>query len=170
MLSKYLTFFTIVFALLSCSKNQEVAPNQFTGNEVSYPLLSTDLGFRGTTTFKEKKDGTAEIVVQLENTTGPKNFPVHLHYKSYDQEANLAALLEPVAASSGESITDLSMLADETPITYKQLIDFDGHISIHLDDNINKDVILSYGNIGINANKPLDARLARCYCKIGQDQ
>ena len=165
-------FVIIAFVLFSCGKEeQQVAPNEFTGNEVSYTLLSgtTDFDFYGTATIKEKKDGTAEIVVQLKNTQGTKQFPVHLHYKSFDQEANLAALLKPVDAATGRSVTDLTRLADETPVTYQDMVNFNGHINVHLDDNPNG-MILSYGNIGSNADKPIDARLARCLCTIGQGQ
>lgn len=139
--------------------------DEFTGNEVTYTLNSdSDWDFHGTATFLEKKDLSTRVIIQLEGTEGDKNFPVHLHYESYNIEADLAAQLEPLTAAKGLSITDLTELANESGIRYSDLIKFDGHLKIHLaETGPLKDVILSYGNIGKNAPLPLDMKVAKCF-------
>ncbi len=153
--------------VLACEKGEDFESNEFTGNEESYTLFSgSDWGFYGEVTFKEKKDGMAQVIVHLENTEGPLEFPVHLHNDSYDIEADLIALLSPLKASNGISISESVIKADETAFTYKELIDFDGHIKIHLDEEANKDVILAYGNIGANQSKPIDQGMAACSSEL----
>lgn len=162
-----LSILIISIIIVSSCQDQEQADNgQFTGNQVTYTLMPGDeWDFSGEVAFKELKDSTTEIEIQLQNTVGSKMFPAHLHYNSYNIKADLAALLNPVNASSGKSITHLEYIGDHQKIFYKDLINFDGHIKVHLDDGINKDVILSYGNIGKNCDKPLDMRIANCASK-----
>lgn len=151
--------------LFSGCQVEENLVDEFTGNEITYTLNSgSDWDFHGTATFLEKKDNSTRVIIQLEGIEGSKNFPVHLHYESYNKQADLAAQLEPLAAERGLSVTDLTELADETNVTYQDLAQFDGHIKVHLEDSGPlKDVILSYGNIGKNAPLPLDMKVAKCF-------
>jgi hypothetical protein len=139
------------------------AENIYTGNARVYPLYAgSEFPFDGKVTFRERIDGLAEIDIQIKNTQGPRFFPVHLHFNSFDITSDLAAWLEPLSAATGSSKTLLKHLADESPITYKDLIVFDGHIKIHLESGPMRDVILSFGNIGLNASKPIDRQVAIC--------
>jgi hypothetical protein len=162
---KLIALSTIILGLLANCQTQEELSDDFTGNEVSYTLNSgSDWDFHGTATFKEKRDLTTQVIIELEGTEGDQNFPVHLHFDSYNMEADLAAQLEPLSANKGLSVTEIKLLADESPITFADLLKFDGHIKVHLaETGPLKDVILSYGNIGSNAPLPLDMKVARCY-------
>ena len=64
----------------------------------------------------------------------------------------MAAMLNPVDATNGESSTTIYKLLDEAKVTYVDLVEFDGSIKIHLDDGPNKKVVIAAANIGLNAN------------------
>lgn len=141
-----LAFLSVLFA---CQEN-EVA-NEFTGTEITYDLAqSSTYSVSGFITFKEKTDGTVTADVSLSGTEGEIEHPVHLHLGSIaSPDADVAALLNPVIGSSGVSKTQLTSLADETPITYQQLLDLEACIKVHLSaSGTNKNIILAAGNIG----------------------
>ncbi|MCC5930830.1 MAG: hypothetical protein JJU28_16415 [Cyclobacteriaceae bacterium] len=153
--------FIILFACETQSRFD--ADEIYTGNAVVYPLFAgTEFPFDGKVTIRERTDEFTEIDIQVKNTQGPRYFPIHLHYSSFDVSADLAAWLEPLSAATGNSKTLIKYLANESPVTYHDLIEFDGHIKIHLESGPMRDVILSYGNIGLNANKPIDREVALC--------
>ena len=156
-----LAFATVLFVMLSCSDNE--LPEDLTGEELSFTLFSgSEFGYEGDLLMQEKRDGTTRITIELSGPTGEASFPVHLHFGSFSTpDAEVAALLTPVNAQSGISITDLGFLSDESAIGYDDLLTFDGHIKIHLDDGANQDVILAFGNIGSN-KEMLDGEAAQC--------
>jgi hypothetical protein len=136
--------------MIGCQENEAIQ-DDFTGNEVVYPLQSGSVyPISGTVTFKEKKDGNTSIVIELAGTEGNIEHPVHLHFGNISAPgADVAALLKPVLGNSGKSETSFSMLADETPVTYAQLIELNACIKIHLAaSGPDRDIILAGGNIG----------------------
>lgn len=149
-------FVLILFA--GCQENEAVT-DDFTGNEIIYSLQSGSVyPISGTATFKEKKDGHTLIVVELTGTEGNIQHPVHVHLGDITiPGAEIVALLNPVMGNTGKSETTFTMLADETPISYSQLIELNACIKIHLAaSGPDRDIILAGGNIGSNS----DARLA----------
>lgn len=136
--------------MLACQEN-EGAKSDFTGNESTYALASgSPNNIEGTVTFKEKKDGSTFVSVDLEGTAGDIQHPVHLHLGTISAEdAEIAALLTPVEGTTGRSETTLTNLADESRITYSQLIALNACIKVHLAaSGPDKDVVLAGGNIG----------------------
>jgi len=154
-------------ALLSCQESETVS--EFTGNEVTYALQQTsDFKVSGTVTIKEKKDGTSLVLLQLEGTDGDMKLPVHLHLGDISApDAEIAALLNPVVASTGISETSLTQLANETKLSYNELIDLEASIKIHLSDvGPERDIILAGGNIGAIASKGIaNGRVGIGVCK-----
>ena len=139
----------IVF-LIGCQENEPIQ-DDFTGNEMVYPLQAGSVyQISGTATFKERKDGTTSIVIALTGTEGSIEHPVHLHLGNISAPgAEVAALLNPVLGSTGKSETTFTMLADETTVSYKQLVDLNACIKIHLAaSGPDRDIILAGGNIG----------------------
>jgi hypothetical protein len=137
-------------ALLSCQDNEN-AKGDLTGNETTYALASGSVhNIEGTVTFKEKKDGSTLISLALDGTDGSIQHPVHLHLGKISVEgADIAALLTPVEGTTGKSETLLTQLADESSVTYSQLIALDACIKVHLSaSGPDKDVVLAGGNIG----------------------
>lgn len=151
---KKLIFITLVGLLFSCQESESVS--DFTGNETTYALQqASDFAVSGTVTFKEKRDGSALVRIELSGTDGEVKLPAHLHLGDISAPgADVAALLSPVVGSTGISETTLDQLADETKLTYQELINLDACIKIHLSDTgIERDIILAGGNVGALAAK-----------------
>lgn len=144
----------IVFLTVACQENVQVS--EFTGNETTYALQKgSSYDVSGTVTLKERKDGTATVLVELLGTDGVVKYPVHLHLGDLSVKgAEVAALLSPVFGSTGKSETRVDKLADETAITYADFIKLNACIKVHLSDTgSERDIILAAGNIGTAVSK-----------------
>lgn len=140
--------------LFSCQENEAVS--DFTGNETTYSLQpGSQYSIAGTATIKERRDGTASVFVTLTGTSGNGKLPVHLHLGNITTPAaDVAALLTPVDAKTGISETKISQLADETSVTYADLINLEACLKVHLSDTgAERDIILAGGDIGLSATK-----------------
>ncbi len=156
----------IIVALYGCEESQNVS--DLTGNEATYALQQTsDFDVSGTVTFKEQRDGSAFIVVELEGTDGDVELPVHLHMGDISEpDAEVAALLNPVLGSTGRSETNFVQLANETKLNYTDLIGLEASIKIHLSDvGPERDIVLAGGNIGAIASKGFNGRVGIGVCK-----
>lgn len=145
---------TLAAGLVACQEKEEIK-TEYTGNETVYALLqASDYNVHGTVTFRERLDGAAEVDVVLSGTEGAIEHPVHLHLGNIGSpDADVAALLSPVPGSTGKSETILRRLADETAVTYKDLIALDACVKVHLSaTGESRDIILAGGNIGSNAS------------------
>ncbi len=140
----------VIAGLIGCQENA-VTESEFTGRETVYALQpGSQYAISGTVTFKERKEGNTEVVILLTGTEGKIQHPVHLHLGDISAPgAEITAVLNPVIGTSGKSQTILSQLADETLITYEQLLGLSASIKIHLaDSGPDRDIILAGGNIG----------------------
>ena len=154
----------VLILFVGCQENEAVKTD-FTGNEVVYSLQGASIfPISGTATFKERKDGNTTIVIKLTGTQGNIEHPVHLHLGDIASPgAEIAALLNPVKGNTGKSETTFTMLADETAITYSQLIALEACIKVHLAaDGPDRDTILAGGNIGELANARTDGEITPC--------
>ena len=151
--------------LASCQENENTS--DFTGNETTYALQQgSEYLVSGTATFKERRDGTTTILVSLTGTDGDTKLPVHVHLGDLTKSAaDIAALLNPVTGKTGISETTISKLADDSAVSYKELINLSACIKIHLSDTgAGRDVILAAGNIGTSTTSPT-SRLGIGICK-----
>lgn len=153
----YLILIVLSIAFVSaCDKDDDHGDSgDLTGRSLEYPLLAgSEYNTSGTITFQEKKDKTLRAVIKI-GPSGMKVYhPVHLHYGEFEMDAPMASMLHPVDGMTGEGITEQVILEDDTPLTFEELQQFDGHVKVHGDDEANKDLILAYGNIGANKSKP----------------
>lgn len=156
----------IIVAFYSCEESQSVS--DLTGNETTYALQQTsEFAVSGTVTFKEKRDGSALIVVDLQGTDGDVELPVHLHMGDITTpDAEVAALLSPVIGSTGRSETQFNQLADETRLSYNDLLKLEASIKVHLSDvGPERDIVLAGGNIGAIASRGFNGRIGIGICK-----
>jgi len=156
-MKKLLFFAGFSVILFSCQENMSI--NEFTGNEVTYDLQSaSEYNVSGTVTLKEKRDGTTMMVVKVNGTSGVSKLPVHLHLGDITTPgADVAALLNPVNAKTGNSETILKQLADESEVSYSDLLKLNACIKIHLSDvGPERDIILAGGNIGASMIKSIE--------------
>lgn len=140
-----------ILLLLAACENQVIQEEVFTGNEVIYNLQAgSTYAISGLLTLKERTDGSTLISIELDGTEGDVQHPVHLHMGDLGEaDAAIAALLTPVAAKTGKSETILTQLADESAISYDELVQLSASIKIHLAEaGPGRDVILAGANIG----------------------
>jgi hypothetical protein len=138
----------------SCQDNENTS--EFTGNETTYFLQSgSEYNVSGTVIIKERRDGSATLLLNLTGTSGNSKLPVHLHLGDISTPgADIAALLSPVDSKTGISETILTQLADESTIQYADLIKLEACIKVHLSDaGPEQNIILAGGNIGESVSK-----------------
>lgn len=146
----------MLITFYACNENTQAV--EFTGREYTYSLFkASDYDVSGTITLKEKTNGSTLVSIKLEGTEGNAQYPVHLHMGSISEpDVEVAALLSPVLASKGKSESILTRLADESPVTYEELLKLDACIRIHLAEfGPERDIILAAGNIGLAYEKEL---------------
>ncbi len=140
------------FILLACKPSENVS--EYTGNQYTYALQQvSQYTVSGFVTFKEKRDGSTLVSIELTGTTGEVTYPVHLHLGDLATPgASIAALLTPLAGKTGKSQTILTHFADETLVKYSELLKLSACIKIHLSDTgPAKDIVLAAGNVGAAA-------------------
>lgn len=158
----------IILLLFGACENQVIQEEVFTGNKVVYNLQAgSSYAISGLLTLKEKTDGSTLINIELDGTEGDVKHPVHLHMGDLGQaDAAIAALLNPIEAKTGKSETILKHLADESALTYSELVQLSASIKIHLAEaGPGRDVILAGSNIGTAANSNSTARLGIAVCQ-----
>ena len=167
-MNRVVLIFLVVLTAVGCQENEGVK-SEFSGNETVYALEQSSVyDVNGTVTFKEKLDGTMQVVVALSGTEGNIEHPVHLHLGDITTpSADVAALLNPVLGSTGESKTDLVQLSDESSITYKQILELKACVKIHLAaSGADRDIILAAGNIGVASTTDVsNGRVGIAVCK-----
>lgn len=163
----------MAISLYSCSQNDPLLkqPDGLTGNEITYSLVSgSAFNISGVVVLKEQNDGFTTIEIALNGMEGTNGleFPVHLHYGNISTDnAEVAAVLEPVDGKTWKSSTVLKYLSDETVVKFYDLKVIDACIKIHLAaTGVDRDVILSAGNIGVASENPdLAGRVKVGICK-----
>jgi hypothetical protein len=164
---KKLAALALGLAIFGCQESEQPA-SEFTGNEVTYTLQAGSVyAISGVATIKERLDGSAQVVINLTGTEGTAQLPVHLHLGDISEaDVDVAALLNPVYAANGKSETVITQLADETPVTYADLMAMSACIKIHLGETgPDRDIILAAGNIGKAALDATSGRASIGVCK-----
>lgn len=113
---------------------------------------------RGDVTVKEIGPGKLEFRISLENTVEGGSHPAHLHFGGVSEVGELALRLNDVDGATGESVTVVedAVLSDGRELTYDLFLTLDGSIKIHMNDNIFKHMVLSFGNVGKNEDYLFD--------------
>ena len=153
--------------ITACQESENISVDT-TGNEMVYPLQqASDYSISGTVSVREKCDGSSIVTVSLTGTEGDIEHPVHLHLGNISEPGvDVVALLNPVLGSTGQSETLLKQLSDETHITYRQLIDLNACIKVHLAaSGPDRDIVLAGGNIGVASSDIAGGRAGVGICK-----
>ena len=147
-----LLFVTSIF-FYSCNDDDDdnslvvIAP---TATKMVYDLGSKDVaGISGTATFVKNEDTSVSVTLEISGTPADGMHPAHIHLNTAAEGGDIALSLNPVFGFNGKSITIFDALDDGTPITYEDILDFDGYINVHLSaDNLG--TIVAQGDIGQN--------------------
>jgi Cu/Zn superoxide dismutase len=119
-------------------------------NSKVYELnVASDSGVMGTVTFIELSDSSISIKLNLQNTVAGNSHPAHLHVNTAAEGGAIALSLEQVNGGTGESTTIFNSLDDGTPISYDDLLNFNGYINVH-ESVANLTTIIAQGDVGQN--------------------
>ncbi len=122
--------------------------------EVSTTYTLAEIGdseVSGTAKFVKIDSVTTRVELQLQNTVADTIHPAHIHVNDAVTGGGIAITLTNVDGNTGTSITpDITALDDDTPINYEGLLEFDGHINVHLGPGDDLQTIVAQGDIGSN--------------------
>lgn len=118
--------------------------------EKTYPLTAVDnSGVSGTVTFTKQDTQTTLVTIALNNTDAGNTHPAHIHMNNASEGGPIVVPLTSVDGATGLSETEVTALSDNTPVTYEELLAFDGHVNVHLSAS-EIATLISQGNIGAN--------------------
>lgn len=132
-----------------CDNDDDPEP-PLTGNEEEYTLRSvSNPAISGTVTFAEREDDYVVITIELTGTQSGAMHPAHIHMNSAAEGGNIILDLEDVNGGDGKSVTIVNELNDGTPVSYQDLIEFDGYVNVHLSSS-DLGTLIAQGDIGGN--------------------
>lgn len=145
----YLILTMLALVISGCSKNDDnSAPNAIVKTFALSSVSNSNIS--GKATFTKNADGSTTILLEI-NGSSVDVHPAFIYLGSTANPGAATITLEVIDCDCESSTTIVTTLDDGTPITYEQLIQYNGHISIHQNAD-HMEVILAQGNIGPNAN------------------
>ncbi|MFT6134253.1 MAG: hypothetical protein ACJAZM_000742, partial [Cyclobacteriaceae bacterium] len=136
--------------LMSCGDDDDMNIAMETGTSDSFDLDAVgSSNVSGTITFNELEDASIKIVVTLNGTAEGGSHPAHIHDNSAAEGGGIAVSLTPIDGATGISETIVTAKDDGTPITYTELINYDGYVNVHLSAE-DLGTIVAQGDIGEN--------------------
>lgn len=110
----------------------DIGQNALTGNEKVYTLTPVaDPNVSGTATFAERNNGQTLVIVDLENTEAGASYPSHIHANTIAEGGGIVINLKNVDGTTGMASTNVKQMNDGTPITYDEMLEFDGYLNVH---------------------------------------
>lgn len=135
--------------LSGCNDDDDPGP-QLTGDSKTYNLGPiSNPAISGTVTFAERDDGQVLITIQLTGTQSGNMHPAHIHANSAAAGGSIVLDLADINGADGKSETVVKALNDDTPLTYEDLLDFDGYVNVHLSAT-ELGTLIAQGDIGRN--------------------
>ncbi|MBS0000833.1 MAG: hypothetical protein KFF73_17760 [Cyclobacteriaceae bacterium] len=129
----------------------DVGQNALTGNSVSYDLAAVGgSNISGMVIFHERMSGSSLVEISLTGTVDPDIHPAHIHANDVSAGGGIIIGLKSVNGNSGTSLTHVEAMDDETPISYDQLTEIDGHVNVH--KSMQDFSVVANGNVGQNAD------------------
>lgn len=129
----------------------DIGQNELTGDSKVYTLNEVAAsGVNGTATFARRKSGKTLITLSLTGTAAGGDHPAHIHANSAQTGGGVVLSLKNVNGETGKSATSANALNDTTPITYDELLNYNGYINVHL-SAADLATLIAQGNIGSNA-------------------
>lgn len=150
-MKKYYFLLLISFSLViaSCGKDDNATAEPSTSIKV-YTLSSvSNSKISGKVTFKKNEDGSTTVLLEI-NGSSTDIHPAFIYFNNAETGGQVAITLAPIDCDCESSSTVVTTLDDGTPITYEELLKFDGHIKIHQNEE-HLEIIITQGNIGVNA-------------------
>lgn len=142
--------YTMCMALISCDGDPPDL-GDYTGKEVVYLFDGGDSFYavNGSIIFKEKKNGSLEAEINLNNTQEGGSHPAIIYAGKKASSGNVLLTLNPVDGNDGKSVTEFSVLDDDSPINFAELLLIDAHARILLSQQQTQE--LAATNLGKNS-------------------
>jgi hypothetical protein len=158
-LTKFFSIFFLVIAF-GCSKSEDADVNNpdpdgdgpvtevpTDPERVDYDLSSANnSGVTGTASFIPNDDGTTTVYIELIGDTDELH-PVTINRGNVETGGAVAITLEVCECAISETLVD--QLDNGTPITFVELMTFDGHLNIY--ESPTDATLIAQANIGSNA-------------------
>ncbi|WP_246034751.1 CHRD domain-containing protein [Polaribacter aestuariivivens] len=149
-LDAYVNVHLSASALGTIVSQGDIGQNDLSGESKAYVLAEKDVpGISGTATFYKRVNNTALAVLNIQNTPAGGMHPAHIHENDAATGGDIAFTFNVVNGDTGMSNTQVETLDDNTPITYDDILSFDGYINVHLSAT-QLGTIVAQGNIGSN--------------------
>lgn len=130
----------------------DIGGNTLTGTSVTYELHEANAsGISGEVVFEERNNGNTLATIELTGTPAQGDHPAHIHDNSVAEGGGVAVPFNNVDGNTGTSITNIR--ADDTAenLTYSALLEFNGHVNVHISD---EDLtVVAQGDVGANYNQ-----------------
>ena len=128
----------------------DIGGNELTGESKTYDLHEVDVqGATGMVMFNERKNGNVLATISLEPTTDGEMHPAHIHMNTAAETGDIVFTFNPVDGTTGESYTNMTAWDDGTPLTFQDLMEYDGYINVH-ESADNLGTIIAQTDIGQN--------------------
>lgn len=129
----------------------DIGQNELTGDKKEYTLNEVnDSGVSGKAIFEKRKNGKAQVTLDLDGTVDGGDHPAHIHSNDVATGGGIVVDLKNVNGATGKSVTSVSKKRDDTEISYDELMTFNGHINVHMSPD-DLPTLIVRGNIGSNA-------------------
>jgi hypothetical protein len=145
-----LMLFIASLFLTNCSNDDDNTMMISTLESKSYELFElSNSGVSGSATFAKQSDGNVLVTLNVTGTPQDGMHPSHIHFNTAAEGGAIAVSLSNVNGATGISETIVSETNDGMPLTYEDLLDFDGYINIHLSAQ-DLATVVAQGDIGQN--------------------
>lgn len=150
-MKKYIYLFLVSMSLIifGCSKDDSSTKSSTSVKVYTLSSVSNS-NISGKVTFKKNEDGSTTVLLEI-NGSSTDIHPAFIYLNNLETGGQIAITLAPIDCDCESSSTVITTLDDGTPITYEQLLKFDGHIKIHQNED-HLEIIITQGNIGANSN------------------
>ena len=146
----YLIFVVPIILLMNCANDDNITELETSLIFEEYNLNPVDdPSVIGMARILKNEDASITVEIDLSGTPSGGMHPAHIHFNTAAEGGIIAITLGTVNGNTGESSVTFSTLDDGTPITYEELIEFDGYINVHI-SSTNLDGLLAQGDIGQN--------------------
>lgn len=150
-MKKVIPMFLFGALLMSCESDDDVIDDGFHGETKEYAVQSAPgSSIEGTILFTENEDGSTTIDLALEGTVEGESYPSSLRLNSAVQGGEIALSLEPVDAPTGASTTTVAELDDETAVSFEDLANFNGHLSVEVAGEEGSQALVAFADLGEN--------------------
>ncbi len=111
----------------------------------------SDPSIYGTVTFERQSDGSTLVTIDLIGTTAGNSHPSHIHANSASEGGPIVIDLTNVDGATGMSETLVTEENDGDPVTFDDLLIYDGYVNVHLSSS-NLATLVAQGDIGSNSS------------------